>query len=76
MRWPQCSYGFRPSGGLKGASRFCCGRILPRFPRLVARLHAMVDRFLDTVWGLDHAFVSDTRLDDLPLPAQVDEAWS
>lgn len=53
------------------ATALGCGRMLPRFPLLVARLHAMVDRFLDTVWCLDHAFVSDTRLDDLPLPAQL-----
>jgi hypothetical protein len=48
-----------------------CGRVLSRFPRLVARLHAMVDRFLDTVWCLDQAFVADSTLEQLPVPAQV-----
>jgi hypothetical protein len=48
-----------------------CGRILPRFPYLVARLHGMVDRFLETVWCVDQAFVSDTTLEQLPAPAQL-----
>jgi hypothetical protein len=53
------------------AAALGCGRVLPRFPRLVAHLHAMVDRFLDTVWCLDHAFVADARLEELPAPAHV-----
>lgn len=53
------------------AAALGCGRVLARFPLLVARLHVIVDRFLDTVWCLDHAFVADTVLDDLPLPAQL-----
>jgi hypothetical protein len=48
-----------------------CGRVLPRFPRLVARLREIVARFLDTIWYLDHAFVADTLLEELPAPAQV-----
>jgi len=53
------------------ATALGCGRVLPRFPRLVARLRGMVERFLDTVWYLDHAFVADTVLEQLPEPAQV-----
>ena len=47
------------------------GRILPRFPQLVAHLRGMVDRFLDTIWCLDHAFVADATLEELPAPAHV-----
>jgi hypothetical protein len=53
------------------ATALGCGRVLSRFPRLVAHLHAMVDRFLETVWCLDHAFVADATLEDLPTPAQL-----
>ena len=53
------------------AAALGCGRVLPRFPQLVGHLHAMVDRFLDTVWCLDHAFVADATLEELPAPAQV-----
>src|SRR5437764_30564 len=48
-----------------------CGRVLSRFPRVVARLQGMVARFLDTLWYLDHAFVADHVLEQLPEPAQV-----
>src|SRR5438067_1962584 len=45
-----------------------CGRVLSRFPRVVARLQGMVARFLDTLWYLDHAFVADHVLEQLPEP--------
>lgn len=48
-----------------------CGRVLPRFPRLVAQLRGMVDRWLDRLWCLDRAFVTDATLDQLATPAQV-----
>lgn len=47
------------------------GRVLPRFPALVARLRGMVDRWLDTVGYLDRAFVADETLEQLPAPAQL-----
>ncbi len=42
-----------------------------RFPRLVARLHDMVDRFLTTLDCVDHAFVADETLEQLPAPAYL-----
>jgi hypothetical protein len=53
------------------AAALGCGRVLPRFPHLVAHLHALVDRFLETIWCLDHAFVADATLEALPTPAHV-----
>lgn len=47
------------------------GRVLPRFPALVARLRGMVDRWLDTVQYLDCAFVTDATLEQLPAPASL-----
>lgn len=47
------------------------GRVLPRFPALVARLQGMVARWLDTMQYLDHAFVADDTLEQLPAPAQL-----
>jgi hypothetical protein len=48
-----------------------CGRRLLRFPLLVARLKAMVGRFLTMLDCVDRAFVSDSTLDQLPLPSSV-----
>jgi hypothetical protein len=47
------------------------GRVLPRFPALAARLHSMVDRWLDTIQYLDQAFVADATLDQLPTSSQL-----
>jgi hypothetical protein len=47
------------------------GRVLPRFPALVARLRGILDRWLDTVQYLDQAFVADDTLDQLPAPTQL-----
>src|ERR687883_336334 len=48
-----------------------CGRRLLRFPLLVARLKAMIERFLTMLDCVDRAFVSDSTLDQLPLPSRV-----
>jgi hypothetical protein len=48
------------------AAALWMGRVLPRFPALVARLRGMVDRWLDTIHYLDQAFVADETLDQLP----------
>ena len=53
------------------AQELGCGRVVARFPRLVARLHAMVDRFLTTLDCVDHAFVADDTLEQLPAPASL-----
>jgi hypothetical protein len=47
------------------------GRVLPRFPALVARLRGMRDRGLDTIEYLDQAFVADQRRDQLPASAPL-----
>jgi len=53
------------------AKELGCGRVVARFPRLVARLHEMVDHFLTTLDCVDHAFVADDTLEQLPAPAYL-----
>jgi hypothetical protein len=48
-----------------------CGRMIERFPHIVARLEAMLERFMTALDCVDAAFISDQTLDQLPLPAQV-----
>jgi hypothetical protein len=48
-----------------------CGRVIERFPEIVARLKAMLERFLTTLDCVHVAFISDQTLDQLPLPSQV-----
>ncbi len=46
-----------------------CGRVVAKFPQIVARLRAMVTEFLTTLHAVDHVFVSDETLEQLPLPS-------
>ncbi len=46
-----------------------CGRVVAKFPQIVTRLRAMVTEFLTTLHAVDHAFVSDDTLEQLPLPS-------
>jgi hypothetical protein len=48
-----------------------CGRVVTRFPAIVARLQGLLERFLTMLHCVDAAFIADTTLDDLPQPAQV-----
>jgi DNA-binding transcriptional ArsR family regulator len=48
-----------------------CGRMIERFPEIVARLEGMLERFMTALDCVDTAFISDQTLDQLPLPAQV-----
>jgi len=48
-----------------------CGRVLARFPLIVARLLSILERFLTTLDCVDVAFISDQTLDQLPLPSRV-----
>jgi hypothetical protein len=48
-----------------------CGRMVERFPDIVARLEAMLERFMTTLDCVDTAFISDGTLDQLPLPSKV-----
>jgi hypothetical protein len=48
-----------------------CGRVIAKFPAMVAQLKGMLDRALTTLHWLDHAFISDDLLDRLPAPSRV-----
>jgi hypothetical protein len=48
-----------------------CGRVLPRFPLIIARSISILERFLTTLDCVDAAFISDATLDELPLPSRV-----
>jgi hypothetical protein len=48
-----------------------CGRVIARFPFIIARLEAMLERFLTTLDCVDIAFISETTLDDLPVPSRL-----
>jgi hypothetical protein len=48
-----------------------CGRVVTRFPAIVARRQGLLERFLTMLHCVDAAFIADTTLDDLPQPAQV-----
>jgi len=48
-----------------------CGRILDKFPDIVARLAGMLERFATIVDCVDVGFVPDGLLDTLPQPTQI-----
>jgi hypothetical protein len=48
-----------------------CGQMIERFPDIVARLTAMLERFMTALDCGDTAFISDGTLDQLPLRAHV-----
>src|SRR6202521_4116706 len=48
-----------------------CGRVLPRFPLILARSISILERFLTTLDCVDSAFISGDTLDQLPLPSRV-----
>jgi hypothetical protein len=47
------------------------GRMLEKFPAIVARLAGMVDRFTSMLDCVDVAFLPDGVLDQLPTPSQI-----
>ncbi|HUG84346.1 MAG TPA: hypothetical protein VMM13_07260 [Euzebya sp.] len=47
------------------------GRVLEKFPAILARLAGMVDRFTGMLDCVDVAFLPDGILDQLPLPSQI-----
>jgi len=47
------------------------GRVLEKFPAIVARLAGMVDRFTNMLDCVDVGFLPDDLLDQLPTPSQV-----
>jgi hypothetical protein len=48
-----------------------CGRRLEKFPDIIARAWAILQRFVETLSCVDACFVSDGTLEQLPLPGQV-----
>lgn len=48
-----------------------CGRSLPKFAEIVARLKAILQRFLNVVRGVDVVAIGGTQLDELPTPSSV-----
>ena len=56
---------------LHNAKELGCGRVLARFPQIVARLSCILERFLTTLDCVDVAFISDDTLDQLPRPSTV-----
>jgi hypothetical protein len=56
---------------LHNAKELGCGRVLARFPQIVARLSCILERFLTTLDCVDVAFINDETLDQLPLPSTV-----
>ena len=48
-----------------------CGRVLDRFPQIVARLQQILEQFLSNLYCMDAALVSDDTLNQLPNPSRV-----
>ncbi len=48
-----------------------CGRVLAKFPEIVARLRAMLDRFLQAVHCIDVSCISNEQLAAWPTPTQL-----
>lgn len=48
-----------------------CGRLLDKFPEIIARLKAILYRFLNVLSCIDVCCIADDQLDDLPTPSQV-----
>jgi hypothetical protein len=48
-----------------------CGRVLQKFPEIVARLAGMVERFTTMLDCVDIGFLPDQLLDELPAPSQI-----
>jgi hypothetical protein len=48
-----------------------CGRSLDKFPEVVSRLKAILERFADALSCIDQCFIADEMLERLPLASQV-----
>jgi len=48
-----------------------CGRSLEKFPEIVLRLKAMLERFLEALSCIDQCFIADDLLERLPAASQV-----
>jgi hypothetical protein len=48
-----------------------CGRSLEKFPEVVSRLKAILERFADALSCIDQCFIADDMLEHLPLASRV-----
>jgi hypothetical protein len=48
-----------------------CGRVLDKFPEVVSRLKAVLERFADALSCIDQCFIADDLLEQLPTASQV-----
>ena len=48
-----------------------CGRSLDKFPEVVSRLKAVLERFADALSCIDQCFIADEMLENLPLASRV-----
>jgi len=48
-----------------------CGRELGKFPEIVSRLKAVLERFADALSCIDPCFIADQTLERLPAPSRV-----
>ena len=48
-----------------------CGRSLEKFPELVSRLKAVLEKFADALSCIDQCFIADEMLEHLPVASQV-----
>ena len=48
-----------------------CGRLLARFPQIIARLQQILEQFLNNLYCMDASFISGETLDQLATPSQV-----
>jgi hypothetical protein len=48
-----------------------CGRVLERFPTILTRLQQILGQFLNNVYAMDAALISDGTVNEFPNPSQV-----
>jgi hypothetical protein len=48
-----------------------CGRLLERFPQIIARLQQILEQFLNNLYCMDASFISGETLDQLATPSQI-----
>ncbi len=48
-----------------------CGRELEKFPEIISRLKAVLERFADALSCIDPCFIADRTLERLPAPSRV-----
>ena len=51
-----------------------CGSSLERFPRIIAELKSILERFSNALSCIDQCFIGDETLEQLPTPSQVGKA--